>query len=181
VVGLGANLVACALDAGIQPPIAAFAYSCVNGVTLASIIIVGLIAERFNHRAMITIAYAMPAIGILFLFNLYDSAPLFFFATIAGIAGAARITLWPLVVHDTFGKRTYATIMGLLIIFYTAGIALAPPVTGFLYDTTGGYSAILVTTMTAFFLSGVFIAVGTADLKKKTGDIIPIFSNNHLK
>jgi MFS family permease len=165
VVGLGANLVAFAVEAGVTPRIAALGYSFINAVTLAGIVAVGAAADRFNHRVMITLSYLAPAVGILFLFNLKDTFFLFLFAAIAGVSSAGRITLWPLVVNETFGKEAYATVMGFLIIFYTVGIAAAPPITGLIYDTTGAYTGIFILSIIAFVLSGVQIAAGAKTRK----------------
>jgi MFS family permease len=165
VVGLGANLVAFAVESGISASIAALAYSLINAVTVAAIVVVGLTTGQFNHRIVISAAYAVPALGVIVLFNLQQAGPLFFFALVAGISAAGRLTLWPIVVNKAFGARAYASVMGLLIIFYAVGIAAAPPVTGFIYDTTKGYRAIFLIAISAFVLSGLFIARGTGARK----------------
>ncbi len=170
VAGLGAQLVALAIDAGISAGVAAFAYSSINAAAFAGILAVGAAADRYNHRMMITLSYAVPGGAVLFLFDLHSSIPLFLFAAFTGFAAAGRVTLWPLVVNEVFGKKAYATVMGLLIIFYTAGIALAPPVTGYIFDRTGAYRWILIVAMVALLLSALLIAAGARRRREKASE-----------
>lgn len=163
VIGLGVHLVAYAVEAGVGASTAALAYSAINAATLGGIVVVGAAADRLNHRWMITLSYVAPAVGVLFLFNLQTAFPLFLFAAVAGLSAAGRVTLWPLVVSDTFGRKAYATVMGFLVIFYAVGMAIAPPITGLLYDITGGYTWILIVSIAAFGISGIQIAAGAAN------------------
>jgi len=174
VVGITINMVAFSIDAGIGEKTAAFAYSLIMGVMLLGMVAVGAAADRYNRRGMISLSYGGPAAVVMLLFGLESSAPLLCFSILSGICGAGRATLWPLVVNDCFGRRAYATVMGFLMIFYTVGSAVGPPLAGYIFDTTGSYHRLFVLSIAAFAISGILMAVGArprmeADRAKPSG------------
>ncbi len=160
VVGISINMVVFSIDAGISDRTAAFAYSVIMGVMLLGMGIVGPAADRYNRRVMISLSYGISAAAVPFLFGLKSAAPLFCFAIISGLSMSGKAALWPLIVSDCFGRRAYSTVMGFLIIFYTVGSAVGPPIAGYLYDTTGSYHSLFVLSIAAFAVSGVLMAVG---------------------
>jgi MFS family permease len=158
-IGVTINMVVFAIDAGIESKVAAFAYSSIHGATVLGVIAVGAAADRFNKGMMISVSYALPAVGVLFLFGLKAAGPLFWCAVILGLCGAGHVVLWPLVVSDCFGPRAYATIMGFLSIFYTMGAAIGPPVAGYIYDALGSYHWLFVLSVGVFIASGISMAL----------------------
>ena len=169
------NMVVFAIDAGIKSGVAAFAYSSIHAATVVGVVAMGVAADRFNRRMLISLSYGLPAVGVLFLFGLNSAGPLFTFAVILGLCGAGHVVLWPLVVSDCFGARAYATVMGFLSIFYTMGAAIGPPLAGYIYDTIGSYHLVFVLSVGAFILSGIsmaFAAVSSSELNRvKTAEL----------
>jgi MFS family permease len=107
------------------------------------------------------LSYTLPAVLVLILFRLDSVVSLFVFAILLGIMGAGKATLWPLIVNDCFGERSYATVMGFLMMFYTLGAAIGPPLAGYVFDTTGSYYRVFLFSIGAFLLSGVAMAIGS--------------------
>ena len=168
------NLVVFAIDAGISNRTAAFAFSSIHAATVVGVVAMGLVADRFNRRVLISLSYGLPAVAILFLFGLHSAGPLFCSAVILGLCGAGHVVLWPLVVSDCFGRRAYATVMGFLSVFYTIGAAIGPPLAGYIYDAFGSYHRVYVLGVGAFIVSGIsmaFAAVsGPERSRAKTAD-----------
>jgi MFS family permease len=123
-------------------------------------IAVGMGADRFNKRVMISLSYGLPGLAVLFLFRLEASVPLFLFAILFGACGAGRAAIWPLVVNDCFGTRAYAAVMGFLYIFSTVGIIVGPPIAGYIFDTTQSYTWVFIISMIGFAVAGISMAVG---------------------
>jgi len=168
------NLVVFAIDAGIESRMAALGYSSINATTMVAVLAVGAAADRFNRRALISLSYGLPAVGLVFLFGLNSAGPLVCSAVILGLCGAGHVVLWPLVVSDCFGTRAYATVMGFLSVFYTVGAAIGPPLAGYIYDAFGSYHRVYVLGVGAFIVSGIsmaFAAVsGPERSRAKTAD-----------
>ena len=160
-VGIMTNMVVFSIDAGISAGAAAFGFSLVMGAGTIGMLAAGPAADRFNRRVLITLRYTLPAVLVLILFRLDSAAPLFLFAILLGIMGAGKATLWPLIVNDCFGERSYATTMGFLMMFYTLGSAIGPPLAGYIFDTTGSYDRVFLFSIGAFLLSGISMAIGS--------------------
>lgn len=160
IVGIETQLVAFAIETGIEKNVAAFGYSLIRATMLLTMIVVGAAADRFNMRVMISLSYGLPALAVFFLFGLKSPAPLFCFAALCGVCSAGRAVIWPLVVSDCFGKRAYATVMGFLFIFAMVGVSMGPPIAGLIYDSTGSYYWILVGGIIMFSIAGLSMAVG---------------------
>ena len=160
IVGLEAQLVAYAIESGIDKGLAAFAYSLIRGVMILAMIGVGMAADRFNRRVMISMSYGLPFVIVFLLFGLTSPVPLFCYAALAGVFGAGRSAIWPLVVSDCFGKRAYAAVMGFLYIFSTVGIIVGPPIAGYIFDTTGSYYGVFMLSIVAFIVAGISMSIG---------------------
>ena len=59
---------------------------------------------------------------------------------------------------DSFGDRSFGTVMGLLTICYAGGGIVGPPLAGFVFDFTGSY-VIPFSIVLLLMLSGIFIAL----------------------
>ncbi len=161
IIGVGVHLVPFSIESGITGRVAAFAYSLINFMVLLGAVTVGPAADKFNKRALLILGYGLPAAGILPLFHLDGRAgPLFAFVVLAGLSAAGKLTILPLVINDIFGKRAYATVLGFLTLFYSAGIAIAPPLTGYIFDSTKSYYWVFVITFAAFIVSAILVAFG---------------------
>lgn len=160
IVGIEAQMVAFSIEAGIENEVAAFAYSLIRLAMVLAMIGVGMAADRFSKRMMISLSYGLPGMAVFLLFGLTSATPLFAFAILSGICGAGRAAIWPLVVSDCFGKRAYATVMGFLFIFWTAGTIAGPPIAGLIFDSTHSYYWVFITSIFAFAIAGISMAIG---------------------
>lgn len=160
-VSLSTHLVALSIDAGIESKVAAFAYSSINGVALLGMVVIGMAADRFNKPVMLSLSYGLPMVATMFLFDLEAPGPLFCFTILFGLCSSGKAILWPLVLNDIFGARAYSTVMGILIVFYTAGSAIGAPLMAWIADTTGSYRNVFIICITCFTISGLSMAFGT--------------------
>ena len=159
-VGITVSMVKFSIDAGIDESVSAFGFSLIQLVMVLGMIVVGATADRLNKRIIISICYGLPALGVLLLFNIKSAAPVFGFSIILGACGAGKAILWPLVVNDRFGKRSFATVMGYLMVFYTMGTMVGPLLVGQIFDKTNSYDLFFMIGVVGFALSGILMAVG---------------------
>ena len=120
----------------------------------------GLAAGTVSKRVIISVAYALPALAVLFLFGLESAGALLCFAIFYGFCAGSRSTLWPLIVSDCFGSRAYSSILGFLIIFYNLGAVVGPPVAGWISDTTGSFYWVFVVCIVTYLISSLLVGLG---------------------
>jgi len=60
-----------------------------------------------------------------------------------GFAAGALGVQMPLVMIESLGLKRFGSVMGITGIFYTAGAAASPVVTGRIFDQTGSYSLVI--------------------------------------
>lgn len=168
VVAIETQVVAFSIESGIRDAVAAFAYSLIRAMMVVGMIAVGLAADRFNRRLLITLSYGLPGIVVFLLIGLKSAVPLFCFAIFYGMLSAGRSAIWPLVVNDCFGKRAFATVMGFLMIFSTVGSGIGPTVAGYLYDKSGNYNQVFLMAIAAFAVAGISMAIGAKSRSRDT-------------
>ena len=155
--------------AGLVPVLFTIPFAMQTGLTLqdgawvmsarAAAAVVGRIAitglsDRLGRRAVLWGVIAAEIVLWTVLVGA-KSIPVFIFASIAiGFAGAA-FALQAALVSAAFGRASFSRAMGLL---YTAELPfqlLAAPLAGYLYDSTGDYTAAFRSFMPAFFLAAI--------------------------
>jgi len=160
IVAIETQIVAFSIESGIENSVAAFAYSLIRAMMVVGMIAVGLAADRFNRRLLITLSYGLPGAVVFLLIGLKSAVPLFCFAIFYGMLSAGRSAIWPLIVNDRFGRRAFATVMGFLMIFSTVGSGIGPTVAGYLYDKSGSYYQVFLMAIAAFAVAGISMAIG---------------------
>ena len=80
-----------------------------------------------------------------------------FIVALVSIEGVATLN-W-IAVGDYFGRRSFATIVGIMTVFYSIGALLAPVVMGWVYDRSDSYSTSLTILAPALVIGGVAFGV----------------------
>ena len=76
---------------------------------------------------------------------------------IALLEGAATLN-W-VMVGDIFGRRNFATLTGIISVFYSTGMMLSPLFLGWVFDKTGGYTWSLLTLTILYAASTCLFAI----------------------
>lgn len=140
------NLVAMLLRRGFLQETAVTIFSAANLMALPGLFIGGVLADRHGARVALPLVLLMQALGTLCLLGV--GGPRF---AGGGVAMAGFILLWglsgglpsqigPLRLAELIGTRAFATMLGAT--FTISGLvgALAPLMTGVLYERSGGYA-----------------------------------------
>ena len=72
--------------------------------------------------------------------------------------GGGRVLNWVLV-GNLFGRRNFATLTGIISVFYSAGMMLTPLFLGWMVDRTGGYTESLLILTGLYAASAVLFAI----------------------
>lgn len=138
--GMGPHFIAYLIGSGYSAGFAASAISLFLIVTTAGTVLGGPIADRFSARAAITVTFLMTSIGMIGLLLAAHPIALALNILCGGFAAGAMGVQMPLVQIESLGIKRLGSILGITGIFFTAGAAISPVITGRIFDLTHSYS-----------------------------------------
>ena len=139
VVSLALHLIPKLTDMGMSLSSAGVVVLTYTAIALPSQTVAGLMAERVPKTVAIFIFIAFQAAGITVI-AVADSLPMvYLFAVLYGIGFGGRVPLLTAIRGDYFGRRSFATIMGLSQFPNNLSMIVAPLFAGYMFDTTGSY------------------------------------------
>ena len=99
----------------------------------------GYFADRMPKTLLIAFLMAIQATGILII-ALFDGVPMaYLFALLYGIGFGGRVPLTTAIRGEYFGRKSFATIMGVSQLPMNLAMIFAPLFAGYMYDTTRRY------------------------------------------
>ena len=99
----------------------------------------GYFADRMPKTLLIAFLMAIQATGILII-ALFDGVPMaYLFALLYGIGFGGRVPLTTAIRGEYFGRKAFATIMGVSQLPMNVAMIFAPLFAGYMYDTTRRY------------------------------------------
>ncbi|KAM9326248.1 monocarboxylate transporter 12 [Gastrophryne carolinensis] len=152
-------LVPYALSSGVSHQQAAFLMSILGVIDIVGNITFGWLTDRRflkQHRyTCYLLAVALDGLSCLFL-PMLNSFPLLVpFSVTFGYFDGAYVALIPVVTGDVVGTAHLSSALGMVFFLHAVPYLVSPPISGWLVDTTGNYTA-------AFLLSGfsmIFCAI----------------------
>ncbi len=133
------HLVPYATAIRISPTAAATIVSIVGLGGIIGRLALGVISDKIGIRISLILSLGIWLLGFLWLQLSADLWRLYIFGFVFGFAYGALIGLTVLVGANMFGLITLSTITAALILMYTAGGALGPAITGYIFDVTSSY------------------------------------------
>jgi MFS family permease len=132
------------IDLGFSPITAATAFGVTGMLSVVSVSLSGLVAERFGFRNTVSVSFAGTALGVLILLVLsYRPSGLLLAAFVAvfGLCMGVRGPIVSSIATRRFAGPKVATIYGLIYSANAIGAAFGSLLGGVLHDLTGGYRA----------------------------------------
>ncbi|KAJ2377782.1 hypothetical protein IW150_001188 [Coemansia sp. RSA 2607] len=130
-----------------------------NAASIAGRIVVGIMADYVGPLNTLLVSTLLSCLSILVLWLPFKDFGTFIAAGVVfGFCSGAIVSLIPVVTAGIFGIKRLPSIMGFLMIGYTAGALISAPPAGHMLDVYGhgtGYSSLII-------YDGVFLAVSTA-------------------
>jgi MFS family permease len=146
------------IDIGFSPIAAATAYGFTGMLSVVSVSLSGLLAERFGFRQLVSASFAGTATGVLVLLALSylpSAALLALFVLVFGLCMGVRGPIISAIATRQFAGPRVATIYGTIYSANAIGAAFGSLLGGVLHDLTGGYR-------TGFALSVCAVAMAVA-------------------
>ncbi len=136
-------------------------------VSIAGRFLGGYLAERFSKRLVLAAQYGVMIVSALALFKLANLASLYVFVFLFGM-GLGSAVVYPLLVAEIFGLRSFSKILGIMGIPFTLGAAIGQVGAAGIYDATESYSAVFVGLALVFGLSGVLASLAKTPERLRT-------------
>lgn len=146
------------IDMGFSPLLAAAAYGVTGMLSVVSVSVSGLLADRFGYRKVVTASFAGSAAGVLLLLAI-SYAPLAVllvaFVLVFGLCMGVRGPIVSSIATRHFAGPRVATIYGTIYGVNAIGAALGSLMGGVLHDLSGGYRAGFVFALCALALAAM--------------------------
>jgi len=132
------------IDLGFSPIAAASAFGVTGMLSVVSVSLSGLVAERFGFRDTVSASFAGTALGVLILVVMSywpSGLMLAAFVAVFGLCMGVRGPIVSSIATRKFAGPKVATIYGLIYSANAIGAAFGSLMGGVLHDLTGGYRA----------------------------------------
>ena len=132
-------------------------------VSIPARLLIGFSGLRLPGQGVLAAGMAAGAVSVLALDLVPGVWVIFpFVAGLAALEGAAVLN-WVLV-GNIFGRRSFATLTGIISVFYSAGMMLSPLFLGWMVDRTGGYTESLLVLAGLYAVSALLFLLARAPL-----------------
>ena len=118
----------------------------------------GWIGDRWNKSLLCALCILPTIAALVGLVFSQASLMIYFFPIALAITMGIVPLNWALI-GDFFGRRAYATLRGIMGVFYGTATFVSPVYAGWLFDTTGSYQAVLITFSIILLVAAAFFAV----------------------
>ncbi len=130
-------------------------------VSIPARLLIGFSGLRLPRQGVLAAGMAAGAVSVLALDLVPGVWVIFpFVAGLAALEGAAVLN-WVLV-GNIFGRRSFATLTGIISVFYSAGMMLSPLFLGWMVDRTGGYTESLLVLAGLYGVSALLFLLARA-------------------
>ena len=141
------------------PVMAAVTIYSIEGLAgLVGRILFALAADRLGVKRVLVTGLFAQALGAGAYFFVRQLGEFYVAAAAFGLIYGGVMPLYPVIAREYFPVRIMGTVLGASTIFSCAGMALGPPIGGWIYDTTGSYAWLYIGSF-GMGLGAMFIAL----------------------
>jgi MFS family permease len=152
------HMVSYAADCGVAPLTAATVLGVAGVAALSGRIICGFLADRAGAKRTLVACLALQAVAIALYLPARDLDTLYAVSMLFGFSYGGAMPLYAILVQGYFPAKIMGGVFGIVVMVSTLGMALGPPVGGWLFDQFGGYGWLYVAS-SAIGVAGVLIAL----------------------
>ncbi len=156
IVTLSIHLVPKLTDIGLSLSMAGVVVATYTIVALPTQFLSGYLGDKFPKPPLIFFFLSMQAVAVLVIAMTTNVGGAFLFAVLFGVAFGGRMPLLFSIRGEYFGRKSFATIMGMSQLPSNFMMIGAPLFAGYMFDTTGSYF-VPFSFLAAFTLLGAFL------------------------
>ena len=121
-------------------------------------LLAGALAGRFPIQPLLVGGMMSGSLALVGLVVLRGGwVPYLSIAGLAVLEGCSPLN-W-ITLGNFFGRKTFATLLGIMSVFYSPGVLILPVYAGWLFDNTGSYKFALVTFAVLYGTSGILFGM----------------------
>lgn len=124
---------------GYTATFAAGIFAAVNGILMLGKLAIGEVADRFGIKNSMYYIFGTGFLAMILMLFAKNHIIVYAYAGFAGLAAAIMtvpVALWTV---EILGKKEFPIIYSIMNIFLTLGVALGPPISGFIFDFSNTY------------------------------------------
>jgi MFS family permease len=133
------HIVPDAINSGMPSTEAAHILATTGALLIAGRILMGILADRIGNKRIFMLGFALAFCALLFISFVHTHWAFFVLATLIGIAQGGIGTSQSPIVASLFGLKSHGLILGCIGLGNTAGAAVGPLLTGYIFDLTKSY------------------------------------------
>ena len=130
-------------------------------VSIPARLLIGMSGMKLPGQGVLAVGMGAGGVSLLALNLVPDLWIVFPFIAGMAILEGASVLNWVLV-GNIFGRRSFATLTGIISIFYSAGMMLSPLFLGWMVDRTGGYTESLLILTVLYGASALLFLIARA-------------------
>ena len=152
------HMVSYAADCGVAPLTAATVLGAAGIAALSGRILCGLLADRTGAKRTLVACLALQATAIALYLPAHELSSLYAVSMLFGFSYGGAMPLYAILVREYFPAKIMGSVFGVVAMISTFGMALGPPIGGWLFDQFRGYGWLYVASST-FGVVAVLIAL----------------------
>ncbi|MDY0068110.1 MAG: MFS transporter [Steroidobacteraceae bacterium] len=134
-----------AMGHGIGTKEAALLISTVSGTGIAGKLLFSVFADRINQKWALLASLAMLGLPLVTLVLFQDYWSMLLAAVSVGMATGTFLPAWGALLARVFGPSVFGRVMGRMQPFAVVMVTVSTPLSGYLFDVSGSYSASFLT------------------------------------
>ncbi len=139
-VTIAVHIVPAMTDIGMSLPQAGTVVLTYGVAGAISQVAAGFLGDRVPKQPLIFVSATVQGLGMVVAATITTFSGAYLFAVLYGIGLGARVPLLTAIRGDFFGRRNFATILGVSQVPMNFAMVGAPIAAGYLFDTLGSYS-----------------------------------------
>jgi len=155
---LSVHLVPYAVDLGFSSTASAVALGLVGGFSIPGRLLSGFMSDRIGWQKVLALSLFGMALSLTLLLFLKAQWMLYCFVILYGFCHGSRIPSQVGIISRFFGMDSLGELLGITMAIAQLSGALAPYITGFIFDSTGSYFVAFIIVM-VFLLSGGIVTL----------------------
>ena len=133
------HIVPDAINSGMPSTSAAHILATTGALLIAGRILFGIIADRIGNKPIFILCFGFSSGALLFISFVHAPWAFFVLAVLMGIAQGGIGTSQSPMAASLFGLKSHGLILGCIGLGNTAGAAVGPLLTGYIFDLTASY------------------------------------------
>ncbi len=165
--GVQLHLVAYLISRGLSSTVGSMAISIVGGGMAIGTLLWGYLSDRFSTKSVFTVVSTCFT-GVIVLLLLISSVPMAMSVSVLlGVCLGGILVMQSLAYANYFGRPSLGAIRGIAHSFQVMGQAVGILMAGIIFDTTGSYTAAVVTFAALSMVAVVFTMLAQVPVKRE--------------